>query len=157
MPSGLPDPQTAGDTALPCRAAGRGEAWASRAVTGPRAAVHSDLSLAPSVDAAGSCRCLNSSSHGPPPPHLSLPRLLQVSDYLTKGTGETWLSPGLLVWRSPGEDNIVTYNAFPRPSATGPARQVCSVNLWTARPTAAPGRTLLQVSVAAVHLLSQHR
>lgn len=67
------------------------------------------------------------------------------------------LSPGLLVWRSPGEDNIVTYNAFPRPSATGPARQVCSVNLWTTRPTAAPGRTLLQVSVAAVHLLSQHR
>lgn len=54
MPSGLPDPQTAGDTALPCRAAGRGEAWASGAVTGPRAAVHSDLSLAPSMDAAGS-------------------------------------------------------------------------------------------------------
>lgn len=75
MPSGLPDPQTAGDTALPCRAAGRGEAWASGAGTGPRAAVHRDLSLAPSVDAAGSRRCSvfefqlsRASSSAPEPP-----------------------------------------------------------------------------------------
>lgn len=68
-----------------------------------------------------------------------------------------WLSPCLLVWGSPGEEYLITYDAFPLPSAMWPALQVCSVNLWTARPTAAPARRLLQVSVIAVHLLSQHR